>query len=305
MTGTNWGRWRIAGLVGLLVVAAAAAPGLVRAQNPNERDVRPEPNVQDPDDIVDKEGKPRLESKVWVLNFRFKDPRLITVDVPGRGRRVCWYMWYQVLNYTGEPRAFIPDFQLVARDKNKVYRDEVLPKVQDAIRQVEDPNDYLKIKNSVTIAADTIPVSDPKGVQRPVTGVAVWCDVDPDASYYSVFVTGLSNGWSLTDPIPPDTEPVVRRKTLQLNFKRLGDRSFQDSRDLQFLPPAQWVYRATPMKAPASARAEGATKPESAGKPGEPKPELKPEPKPEPKLEPKPEPPPKDGSGLKSNNPRN
>ena len=59
-------------------------------------------------------------------------PRLIAVDVPGRGRKVCWYMWYQVTNNTSEPRFFVPEFELVTHDvpKNPVFRDQVLPTVQ-------------------------------------------------------------------------------------------------------------------------------------------------------------------------------
>src|SRR5262245_49477189 len=59
--------------------------------NPKERDVKPKPNVQDPDEIFEKDGKTYKDnSKIWVLEFKFKDPRLITVDIPGRGRKVCW-----------------------------------------------------------------------------------------------------------------------------------------------------------------------------------------------------------------------
>src|SRR5262249_10488714 len=113
------------------------AGGLAWADNPNERPVKPEVNVQDPEDIT------KEDSKIWVLDFKFKDPRLIKVDVPGRGQKVCWYLWYQVTNYTKEPRLFIPDFELVTHDTNKVYHDQVLPKVQEAIRQIEDPTGYL------------------------------------------------------------------------------------------------------------------------------------------------------------------
>jgi len=217
---------------------ALAAPPTTNP-NPNEREVHPAANVQDPDDI----SSP--DSKVWALDFKFKDPRILTVDVPGRGRKVCWYMWYQVINRTKEPRTFIPEFELVNLEKNVGRIDQVLPKVQDSIRQVEDPTDYLKIKNSVSIAAEPIPVSKADAVPRAVTGVAIWDDVDPAMTRFSVFVSGLSNGWAVTDPIPPDTEPVVRRKTLQLNFKRLGDQG-----EIQFIAPAQWIYRGSNIKLP-------------------------------------------------------
>jgi hypothetical protein len=229
----------------LLVVCSAAAIGLggfVLAGNPNEREVKPEANVQDGDDI----SSP--DSKVWVLDFKFKDPRMITVDIPGRGQRVCWYLWYQVTNFSKEPRRFVPDFELVTRDKNSVHHDQVLPKVQEAIRRIEDPSNYSKIKNSVTIAIDPIPPSN-ANAPRPVTGVAIWDDVDPESNVYSIFVSGLSNGWALTDPIPPSTTPVVRRKTLQLDFKRLGDRYVQRSEDVRFLR-SEWIYRGSQIEVP-------------------------------------------------------
>ena len=150
----------------VVLLAGAGTVGLALAANPNEREVKPEANVQDPDDI----SKP--DSKVWVLHFRFKDPRLITVDIPGRGKKLCWYMWYQVINYSKDPHTFIPDFELVTQDKDGVYHDQILPTVQEAIRKIEDPTDLLKIKNSVTISADPIPPSkkDEQPAPKPENG---------------------------------------------------------------------------------------------------------------------------------------
>jgi hypothetical protein len=236
--------WRLGlGLLASLLVFSLVEQS--QAVNPNERTVKPEPNVQDPDDIKSP------TSKVWVLDFKFKDPRLIKVDVPGRGQKVCWYLWYQVINNTPQPHTFIPDFELVTHDRNTVHHDQILPKVQDAIRQVEDPSDYLKIKNSVTMTATPIPPSRKDADPRAVTGVAIWDDVDPDANYYSIFVSGLSNGWSLADdPEKPGVKSIVRRKTLQLNFKRRGDRYLQKSEEIQFVPPAQWIYRGSALSVP-------------------------------------------------------
>jgi hypothetical protein len=238
------GKQLILGLLGLLLVLAMVQG--VAAINPNERLVKPEANVQDADDIRSP------TSKVWVLDFKFKDPRLIKVDVPGRGQKICWYLWYQVINNTSQPRTFIPDFELVTTDRNTVHHDQILPKVQEAIRQLEDPTDYLKIKNSVTIAAEPIPPSKKDAEPHAVTGVAIWDDVDPDANYYSIFITGLSNGWAVTDdPDKPGEKTVVRRKTLQLNFRRLGDRYYQRSEAIHFVPPAQWIYRSSSLSLPA------------------------------------------------------
>jgi hypothetical protein len=226
----------------LAALAAGLSAGLAQVPGGfNERDVKKELNVEDKDGI-------------WVLDFQFKDPRLITVDIPGRGRRLCWYLWYRVSNKTGLPRTFIPDFELVTYDPPGTYHDQVLPKVQEAIRQVEDPTKQLDIKNSVTIASEPIPASKPDGFPKAVTGVAIWDDVKPEANQYSIFVSGLSNGWSLAE-IPPNNQQVIRRKTLQLNFKRLGDKFSQDARDIRFMGPAQWLYRGA-TKAPELKKAE-------------------------------------------------
>lgn len=238
--------WQRRGCLALFVVLTSGLSFVVAQTEGgfNEREVKNERIIGD-------------QAGIWVLNFKFKDPRLITVDIPGRGRRLCWYLWYQVINNTGQPRSIIPDFELVVADKEKpaTYHDQVLPKVQEAIQKIEDPTGRLNIKNSVTIAAEPIPASKQDAFPRAVTGVAIWDDVNPEANYFSIFVSGLSNGWVLSET--PSNQPVIRRKTLQLNFKRVGDKFSRDSRDIEFVPPAQWIYRgslktpdATPAKTP-------------------------------------------------------
>jgi len=208
------------------------------APPPNELQAIPKTNVEDKDDIHKPDGK------IWVLDFSFYAPRLITVDIPGRGRKLCWYLRYRVINKTNEPHTFYPEFDLVTLDKPGVFHDQILTKAQEAIRQVEDPTGYLDIQNSVTIASKPIPPSKADAAPKAVNGVAIWDDVDPDANRFSIFVGGLSNGWSLAE-IPPDNKQIVKHKTLQLNFKRLGDRYYQHSGEIHYVPPAEWGYRAT------------------------------------------------------------
>ena len=119
----------------------------------------------------------------------------------------------------------------------------------EAINKIEDPTGYYNIKNSVTISANPIPVSKPEAAPKAVTGVAIWDDVDPDANRFVIYVAGLSNGWALTDPIPPDTQPVVRRKTLQLNYRRLGDRYDPKSEEIKFVGK-DWIYRGAKLTVP-------------------------------------------------------
>jgi hypothetical protein len=250
----------VRGKFGLALAVMGLLAMTVTAQAPpssNEIEVKNRPLIRDkaPNTPRDKDLQ-----DVWVLRFRFSPPRLITVDVPGRGRKLCWYLLYHVSNPDPkEPHTFHPDFELRTFE-NQVYADEVLPTVQKAIQQIEDPTGHLNIQNSVTIADHPLPPTKPESTARWVTGVAIWDSVSPDTNAFSIFVTGLSNGYSVDD------KDIVRRKTLQLNFRRLGDRTSQDARDIRFVPPEEWVYRATTLKA-SSSPAKGPN-----GKPAAPKP---------------------------------
>lgn len=241
----SWKQWRTRLLAAAIFGTCLLTPALGQFSF-NEREVKSQHSQFDKADI-------------WAFDFRFKDPRLIKVHIPGRGTRICWYMWYQVINRTGEPRYFTPSFELVTLDPPAVYFDEILPPAEEAIRRVEDPTGYQDIKNTVIISKDKIPVSKPadEAFPRVVTGMAIWdgTSADPkkrdprakdlaDATRFSIFVRGLSNGFVQVDPAVPGDPPIDRYKTLQLNFKRHGDRFLLDARDITFVPPAEWIYRA-------------------------------------------------------------
>ncbi len=68
-----------------------------------------------------------------------------------------------------------------------------------------------------------------------------------DSNNYSIFITGLSNGLSRSDPIRADEVPIIRRKTLQLSFTRLGDKYLMKSEAIRF-QKFEWVYRASELK---------------------------------------------------------
>lgn len=223
--------------LGLVTVPLTAllflAGGRVEAQAPpefNEITIQPRLHEQDTGDI-------------WTMHFRFKPPRVITAEVPGRGKKIIWYMWYQVINRTGEPRTFIPELELKTDDRFTVHMDEVLPSVQKQISLIEDPTGRLNIKNSVTMSKNPILPSKPDAAPRAVTGVAIWSDVydkAPDTNYFKIFVSGLSNGWS------EDENGVIRRKTLQLDFRRYNDgTSPARPTDIRFVNDGKWIYRAS------------------------------------------------------------
>jgi hypothetical protein len=211
----------------------------------NEREVKSQPSK------LDKLG-------VWAMDVRFKDPRIIKIKLPTRGERICWYLWYQVINRSGKPQEIAPYFELVTLDNPGNYRDEILITAEEAIKKLEDPAKYQDIKNTVLISKFAIPPSKPvdEAYPKPITGVAIW-DAGPadpkkrdpkfkelsDTTRFSIFVRGLSNGFVEVDAPAPGLPPVTQYKTLQLNFKRKGDRFSTDSRDIEFVSPPQWIYR--------------------------------------------------------------
>jgi hypothetical protein len=167
-------------------------------------------------------------------------------------------MWYQLINRSEKPELVLPDFELVTLDNPGMYKDEILITAEEAIKKKEDPTGYQQIKNTVTMGKFPIPVSKPpdEAFPRAFTGVAIW-DAGPadpkqreagkrylnDTTRFSIFIRNLSNGSVEVDAPAPGVPPIRQYKTLQLNFKRTGDRFSTDSRDIEFVSPAQWIYR--------------------------------------------------------------
>src|SRR5262249_16039205 len=151
-----------------------------------------------------------------------KDPRIIKVHVPGKGTRIYYYMWYQVINYMGKPQLFSPRFELVTLDDPGNYLDKTEPTVLDAIKKQEDPTGYQDIKTNIDISAQKIaPSKSPEeAFPHAVTGVAIWpvTEADPakrdpkakdisDSTRFSIFVSGLTNASVTVDPIAPGLPP--------------------------------------------------------------------------------------------------
>lgn len=234
------GWWR-----GPLALLGALAPCLALA--PAQQPTRSVYNVREVPPVANVEDRPGIQT----LHFRFKNPRTITVDVPGRGKKVVWYLWYQVYNKPPEgaplePYNFQPDFELIPLgegQKRMVFHDAPpLPAVQEAIRKQEGDRTLL---NCVTIGENPIPPTPPDSAPRVVTAVAIWPDVEeklPGLTRFSIFVAGLSNGYSFA-PTQDGNKQIVLRKVLQLNFRRLTDRRRTDEPDIVFVDPPHWIYR--------------------------------------------------------------
>ena len=248
------------------LLAALASPAALRAQPPGKEKEKgeapaggdlpgppPIPEVQllpvlptvpvrrgDPSfnvQWVDASLLPRDKQGIWVLNFAFKPLRMRTVEVPGKGRRQVHYLYYRVVNRTGKPRDFVPQFTLMT-DTKKRYEESVLPKAVAVIQAREDQS--IKLLGAVDVAG-VIPPSTKTGVDDTVFGVAMWDGVDPHADRLQIYVRGLSDGYQETQGA--DGKPVVKYKTLRIDLIRRGDARNLDEKEIQLNdPPYEWIY---------------------------------------------------------------
>lgn len=188
---------------------------------------------------------------IWVLDFTFRSPRFIMVDVPGRGRQLVWYMAYTVINRSDKPRVFLPDFTLVT-ESGKVYKDSIMPAAERAVIAREEPTQLRLVGtadaskhrwlNSVTISRDPIPPSKSEETPEYRHGVVFWEDVDMSTKKFTIYVTGLSNGYQVVADDKGKKE-TVKRKTLMLEFTKPGDVYNPDENEIKFLGDAKWIYR--------------------------------------------------------------
>jgi hypothetical protein len=188
--------------------------------------------------MVDASLLPRDKEGIWVLDFAFKPLRMLPVEIPGKGRRQVHYLAYRVVNHTGKPREFVPQFTLVT-DTGKRYEEAVLPK---AVKLIQAREDYSIPRLGAVDIAGIIPPSTKEGVDDAVHGVAIFEGVDPHADGMKIYIRGLSDGWKAT-PAPDGGKPVVKYKTLRIDVIRRGDHRNLNEKELQLAdPPYEWIY---------------------------------------------------------------
>jgi hypothetical protein len=133
---------------------------------------------------------------------------------------------------------FVPQFSLVT-DTGQRLEDAVIPQAVPIIQAREDAS--VLLLGAVNVLG-MVPPSTKEGIDDAVYGVAVWEGVDPKADRFNVFVRGLSDGHQVVQP-PDGSKPVVRYKTLRIDFIRRGDeRDLSEKEILLNDPPYEWVY---------------------------------------------------------------
>ncbi|MFM1903212.1 MAG: hypothetical protein RLZZ440_1112 [Planctomycetota bacterium] len=210
--------------------------------------------------FVERAAELEYPRDIWCLEFAFKPPRRLEVDIPEPGlrmrRETIWYLVYRVKNVGGrrvvaavdasgqpdpasrteetfqQPIRFLPHFVLESREglgsaeglaSYRAYLDRVLPSAMDAIRRREDP--ARPLLDSAAMAATPLQPGEERW------GVAVWEGIDPRIDSFSIYVRGLTNAirWrkrpgdqiAAEDPPGEHVEQVL--ESLRLDFWRPGD----------------------------------------------------------------------------------
>ncbi len=197
---------------------------------------------------------------IWCLEFAFKPPRRLDVDIPVSGDRMrratVLYLVYRVKNVGGRrlvvaaddegnpdrtertvetfetPVRFLPHFVLesiegLTEDEGlsayRAYLDRLVPSAMDAIRLREDP--AREFFDSASMAATELQPGEERW------GVAIWEAVDPRIDYFSIYVRGLTNAiaWqkradaTIGPGDPPGSRMEQALESLRLDFWWPGD----------------------------------------------------------------------------------
>jgi hypothetical protein len=199
---------------------------------------------------------PYDKTDTWTMNFGYYPIRIVTVDVPGRGKQPVWYMMTEIWNKTGSPQFVIPEFTLVSKDLNNPgsYLDEPLPAVVKQIIEIEDPKKLYDIQTSTSVLKNRIPITAALSTPNSIRVIAVWSNVpakSANINKFSVYIGGLSNG--LIESESADGSKVVRRKSLQLDFVKPTDNRNVRIDDIKpddnnGLGGEKWYYRTSSVK---------------------------------------------------------
>lgn len=195
---------------------------------------------------------------IWALEVRYKPVRMIYVELTDprtrkSSKQLVWYLAYRALVRnsshlsddsvgTAERPMFVPELTLVREDSQtqKAYADRVIPEAVAAINRRER-HTYL---NAVDIVRSLPAITpDRDRAFQSLDGVATWVGVDPDTDYFSVYLTGFSNGYQFAPRPDAQSAQIVLRRTLVQKFWRPSDRFEQSEDEIRLKDDPKWIYR--------------------------------------------------------------
>lgn len=186
--------------------------------------------------------KPSLYPISWEIKFEHAAPRRVVVQLAGAPTpQAYWYMTYTVTNKTDKEQMFLPVFEMLTRDGQVIRSDKNIPASVFTVIKNREKKQFLE--PFPTIAGELR-----IGEDQARDGVAIWPEPMPRMGQFSIFAGGLSgeavilkndNGEPMKNS---DGQPVILRKTLQLNYAVLGDEMHPGQNDVNE-NGSEWVMR--------------------------------------------------------------
>ena len=197
-----------------------------------------------------------VQKDIWAAEVRYKPVRMVVAQVTDPAtyqsqRKLVWYLAYRVVIRpssalsdatvkTPDRPVFVPEVTLTVDDEGREqsYPDQVLPEVLPAILRREK-HDY---KTSVDVVGP-LPAISPEDSRRIVSldGVATWTGINPDTNYFSVVLSGFSNGYRIVKD--DEGGERVERRMLRQRFWRPSDRFDQNEKEIRFKGEPEWFYQ--------------------------------------------------------------
>lgn len=193
--------------------------------------------------------KPSVTPESWELTYRPGEPMRIEVDA-GSGPQVYWYMLYTVVNETGQDVNFHPEITRVSEIENEtptaqaVANPKTAPKLISEISIVPHPKVFeaIKKRHEKTYPFLVSPIQAigklRQGKDYAITSVAIFKELDPRVSKFTIYVSGLSGEMqTIANPKYDSKKPdkadqgenddnpqfFVLRKTLAMPYTIPGD----------------------------------------------------------------------------------
>ncbi len=125
-----------------------------------------------------------------------------------------------------------------SEETSMIYVDQIIPIALPAI---------MKREGMKSLPETTVSITQKELESgEDVWGVAMWTDIDPRIHRFSVYVSGLSNIYRWREPIE-GADRIKDRKTLKINWWRVGDRYSLNDKEIQYGFPGEldyeWVFR--------------------------------------------------------------
>jgi len=164
----------------------------------------------------------------WQLDIEFRDPQRLMVRLPGESQpRTYWYVIYRVTNNTGQDVQYLPSARLVTDTLDVVRAGDNVPVSLYHRIAALHRRDYPFFARPTKVSGLLL-----QGEENARTSAFVFPDFDPEATTFTVFISGLSG---LIDRIPnpafdtdqPASEDnprsFTRRLTLGIEYVLPGD----------------------------------------------------------------------------------